>query len=53
MMDLSNNRISVSSALIAAFAAWLVHVVTKAVYHVWFSPIARFPGPKLAAVSFW
>ncbi len=48
-----NNKVSFSSALIAIFAAWLVYVVAQAVHRVWFSPIAGFPGPKLAAVSFW
>jgi hypothetical protein len=47
------NKVSVSSALIAIFAAWLVYVVAQTVHRVWFSPIAGFPGPKLAAVSFW
>jgi hypothetical protein len=49
----SNNRVSVSSVLIATFAVWLVYVVGQAVHRLWFSPIAGFPGPKLAAVSFW
>jgi hypothetical protein len=43
----------VSTVLIASFAAWLVYVVGQAVYRSWFSPVAGFPGPKLAAVSFW
>jgi hypothetical protein len=49
----SNSKGSVSSALIAIFAAWLVYVVAQAVHRAWFSPIAGFPGSKLAAVSFW
>jgi hypothetical protein len=44
---------SVASALAATLTAWLVYVITQAVYRIYFSPIAKFPGPKLAAVSFW
>jgi hypothetical protein len=44
---------SVTSAFITTFIAWLLYVITQAVYRLYFSPIAKFPGPKLAAVSFW
>jgi len=49
----SNPTLSVSSALIMSFVAWLVYVVAQAVHRLLLSPIAKFPGPKLAAVSFW
>lgn len=44
---------SVSLALIGISAGSLVYVVAQVVHRLWFSPIAAFPGPKLAAVSFW
>jgi hypothetical protein len=48
-----NNGVSASIALFTLFAAWLVYIVAQAVHRLWFSPIAGFPGPRLAAVSFW
>jgi hypothetical protein len=44
---------SVPSALFTAFAAWVVYIFAQAIYRLYFSPIASYPGPKLAAVSFW
>jgi len=38
------------SAIAVAVATWLVG---SAVYRLYLSPIAKFPGPKLAALTYW
>lgn len=39
-------------SLILSFAAlWVVYIVGSAVYDVYFGPLAKFPGPKLRAIS--
>lgn len=45
--------ISVPKALGTIAIAWVVYIVAQAIHRLYFSPIAKFPGPKLAAVSLW
>ena len=40
--------------LVAAGAgALLLYLVCLAIYRLYLSPVAKFPGPKLAALSLW
>ncbi|SPO05572.1 related to cytochrome P450 CYP3/CYP5/CYP6/CYP9 subfamilies [Cephalotrichum gorgonifer] len=46
---------AISSCSVAAYglAAYATYLGSLAVYRLYFSPLAKFPGPKLAALSNW
>jgi hypothetical protein len=38
---------------VTAFVLWILYLISLACYRLFFSPISKFPGPKLAALSRW
>ncbi|CAL3971606.1 unnamed protein product [Diplocarpon coronariae] len=46
-------HVSASSVVRLLIGAWLLFHFAQAIYRLYFSPIARLPGPKLAVLSLW
>ncbi|KAH0529920.1 hypothetical protein TsFJ059_004613 [Trichoderma semiorbis] len=42
-----------TTALVATVLFSFISNVYLVIYRLWFSPLAKFPGPKFAAASFW
>lgn len=40
-------------ALTIVFVLWATYLVGLAVYRLYFSPVSKFPGPTLAALTLW
>lgn len=40
-------------AVEVAGGLWILYIIFGAVYRLYFSPIAGFPGPKIAALTLW
>lgn len=42
-----------SNAFLAALVTWIVYLVVGGIYRLYFHPLAKFPGPKIAALTGW
>ncbi|POR34245.1 Uncharacterized protein TPAR_05573 [Tolypocladium paradoxum] len=53
MMEFSVPKVPAETAIFVVVAAYLLYSISLVVYRLYFSPLAKFPGSKLAAATFW
>ena len=52
-MGLLEDSLSKAPVFVSLVYICLTYFITTAVYRLYFSPLAKFPGPKLAALTLW
>lgn len=50
---LQNGSISWPSLILYSIISWLAYQLVSALYHAYLGPLAKFPGSKLAAATYW
>ena len=53
LRDIQGDRSTFSSAVSAFFGLLVLYGIALAIYRLTLDPLARFPGPRLAAATFW
>jgi hypothetical protein len=50
---MSSPELSPYNLSLVALASWLLYLLVGGIYRLYFHPLAKFPGPKLAALTSW